>query len=177
MTNPPMVDIREATKKFDNGPPAPAGATLSVASGNSAVAGRQSARNRRRFPCRWPELALIGCGVAVLAWAFVLFVALPSTTTAAHWSAAWAGLDVMEALGFIATGVLAARGDLRRVLSAAATSVLLLVDSWFDLMTAGPGRDFAVALAMACFGELPLAVVCAVVAWRSLRVPTPTVDH
>ncbi|WP_441249609.1 hypothetical protein [Kitasatospora sp. McL0602] len=151
--------------------------TQSDSSHDSAATGRQPAQHRRRSPCRWPELALIGCGVAVLAWAFVLCIALPSTATAAHWSAAWAGLDVMEALGFIATGVLAARGDLRRVLSAAATSMLLLVDSWFDLMTAGPGRDFAGALAMACFGELPLAVVCAVVAWRPLRVPTPTVNH
>lgn len=138
-----------------------------------AAANKQAAQHRRLRPCRWPELALIGCGVAVLAWAFILCTTLPSTATAVHWSAAWAGLDAMEALGLIATGVLAARGDLRRALPAAATSMLLLVDAWFDQMTAGPGSDFAVALAMACFAELPLAVVCALVAWRALRAPTP----
>jgi len=32
-TNPPMIDLREATKKYDDGPPALAGVTLSVAAG------------------------------------------------------------------------------------------------------------------------------------------------
>ncbi|MFG3229808.1 hypothetical protein ACGF07_34185 [Kitasatospora sp. NPDC048194] len=137
-----------------------------------AAVGRRPAQHRTRSPRRWPGLALVGCGVAVLAWAFVLCHALPSTAPVVHWSAAWTGLDVMEALGFVATGILAARGDLRRALPAAATSTLLLVDSWFDLVTAGTGSGFAVALAMACCAELPLAVVCAFVAWRTFRVPT-----
>lgn len=34
MTNAPMIDVREATKKYDDGPPALAGVTLSVASGD-----------------------------------------------------------------------------------------------------------------------------------------------
>jgi len=33
MTNPPMIDIRDATKNYDDGPPALAGVTLSVAAG------------------------------------------------------------------------------------------------------------------------------------------------
>ena len=32
-TNPPMIDLRDATKKYDDGPPALAGVTLSVAAG------------------------------------------------------------------------------------------------------------------------------------------------
>lgn len=41
MTNAPMIDVREATKKYDDGPPAPAGVTLSVASGDcAAILGR-----------------------------------------------------------------------------------------------------------------------------------------
>lgn len=167
-----MTDLRDTTKKYGVIERSTAKA-LPDSTRERAVAGKQPAQHRRRSPCRWPESALIGCGVAVLAWAFVLCTTLPSTATAVHWSAAWAGLDAMEALGFIATGVLAARGDPRRALPAAATSMLLLVDSWFDPVTAGPGSDFAVALAMACFAELPLAVVCALVAWRALRVPTP----
>ncbi|MFJ1754867.1 ABC transporter ATP-binding protein [Kitasatospora sp. NPDC088134] len=34
MTNAPMIDLREATKKYDDGPPALAGVTLSVAAGD-----------------------------------------------------------------------------------------------------------------------------------------------
>jgi putative ABC transport system ATP-binding protein len=33
MTNPPMIDLRDVTKKYDEGPPALAGVTLSVAAG------------------------------------------------------------------------------------------------------------------------------------------------
>ncbi|MFE4872025.1 ABC transporter ATP-binding protein [Streptomyces sp. NPDC056682] len=39
--NEPMIDVREATKKYDDGPPALAGVTLSVASGDCvAILGR-----------------------------------------------------------------------------------------------------------------------------------------
>jgi hypothetical protein len=110
---------------------------------------------------------LIGCGSVVFGWAFVLCVALPARTTAEHWSAVWAGLDGMEALGFIGTGVLLLRRGRHLCATAAATSSLLVVDAWFDTMTAAPGADLALALLMAGGLELPLAGVCAAIAWRT----------
>ncbi|MGV9351735.1 hypothetical protein ACWDSD_45065, partial [Streptomyces spiralis] len=56
---------------------------------------------------------LVACGLALLPWLFVLATGLPATATAAHWPLAWVGLDALEALGLIATGLLAARGDRR----------------------------------------------------------------
>ncbi|NUS17907.1 MAG: hypothetical protein HOY69_42010, partial [Streptomyces sp.] len=72
------------------------------------------------------------CGLALLPWLYVLATGLPATATAAHWPVAWVGLDALEALGLIATGLLAARGDRRHALAAAATATLLVVDAWFD---------------------------------------------
>ncbi|MGW2857388.1 hypothetical protein ACWDAZ_37875, partial [Streptomyces sp. NPDC001215] len=57
---------------------------------------------------------LVACGLALLPWLYVLATGLPATATAAHWPVAWVGLDALEALGLIATGLLAARGDRRR---------------------------------------------------------------
>jgi len=40
MTNAPMIDLRDAAKKYDDGPPALAGVTLSVASGECVAISR-----------------------------------------------------------------------------------------------------------------------------------------
>ncbi|MGW5548203.1 hypothetical protein ACWEVB_45085, partial [Streptomyces sp. NPDC003998] len=50
---------------------------------------------------------LVACGLALLPWLYVLATGLPATATAAHWPVAWVGLDALEALGLIATGLLA----------------------------------------------------------------------
>ncbi|WP_241968510.1 hypothetical protein [Streptomyces sp. ICBB 8177] len=111
---------------------------------------------------------LVACGLALLPWLYVLATGLPATETAAHWPVAWVGLDALEALGLIATGLLAARGDRRHALVAAATATLLGVDAWFDTTTAAPGGDFATAVAMALGAELPLAALCGRLALRAL---------
>jgi hypothetical protein len=77
---------------------------------------------------------------------------------------AWAGLDALECLGLLSTAVLRTRGDDRHRLTAAATGTLLLVDAWFDVVTAAPGGELAGAIAMALGAELPLAAVCAALA-------------
>lgn len=81
----------------------------------------------------------------------------------------WVGLDALEAFGLIATGGLALRGDHRRGAVASATATLLVVDAWFDTMTAATHRDLVSALAMAGCAELPLAAVCAAMAVRATR--------
>ncbi|POX49391.1 hypothetical protein C3488_17650 [Streptomyces sp. Ru72] len=110
--------------------------------------------------------------MALLPWLVVLADGLPGTTTAAHWRGAWIGLDALEALGLIATGVLAVRGHHMHRLTAAATATLLVVDAWFDTMTAAPGADRFAAVAMAVGAELPLAVRCAVLAVTGRVPPT-----
>ncbi|CAM5722376.1 hypothetical protein AB0B37_42105 [Streptomyces olivaceoviridis] len=117
---------------------------------------------------RWAGWLLVACGLALLPWLYVLATGLPATATAAHWPVAWVGLDTLEALGLIATGLLAARGDRRHALAAAATATLLVVDAWFDTTTAAPGGDFATAVAMALGAELPLAALCGRLALRAL---------
>ena len=115
---------------------------------------------------RWLGYAFVLAGLVMIPWMVWLGVSLPATATARHWPRAWIGLDVLEALGFVTTGVLAVRGDRRLALPAAGTAALLAVDAWFDVNTAGPGADFTTALVLALCAEIPLAIGCAVLAWR-----------
>lgn len=110
---------------------------------------------------------LIALGVALIPWLFVLATSLPDSAQASHWSTAWVGLDALEAIGLIGTGVLVRRRDHRLGVAAAATAMLLVVDAWFDVSTAAPGADIASALLMAALLELPLAALCAVLAVRA----------
>jgi len=137
--------------------------TLSACRIEGATSRSAIPRIRRR--CR-PEHVLVACGLALLPWLVVLANGLPATTTASHWCTAWIGLDTMEAVGLLTTGLLAVRGKPLHVLTAIATAMLLSVDAWFDTMTAAPGADQISAVAMAFCAELPLAVVCVVMAAR-----------
>ena len=122
---------------------------------------------RRRWRQRLPSLALLVSGAGMVPWLTYLAITLPARTSVPHWSAAWVGLDVMEAIGLAATGWLVRRGDSRRCLAAAATAMLLVVDAWFDISTASSGLTEAVA--MATCAELPMAALCSVVAYRAVR--------
>ncbi|GAB3958556.1 hypothetical protein GCM10029978_003720 [Actinoallomurus acanthiterrae] len=129
------------------------------------------ARTRPRWPARLGFL-FIGAGLALVPWLFVLASSLPATTTAAHWPIAWVGLDTLEALALITTGVLLTRRDPRGCLTAMVTATLLTADAWFDVSTAAPGADQITAVAMAACLEIPLAVLCTVLALRTLPRPS-----
>ena len=61
------------------------------------------------------------------------------------------------------------RQDLVRML-AAISGTLLVCDAWFDVLTSSPGSDLEIAILLAVFGELPLAVVCFLLATGPDRV-------
>ncbi|MET7458322.1 hypothetical protein ABZT03_42150 [Streptomyces sp. NPDC005574] len=107
---------------------------------------------------------LLGAGMALLPWLAMLWITVPDSYPAQHWRAAWVGFDMLEIAGLLTSAVLVRRSDHRAPLASIATAVLLLVDAWFDVMTAG--RDVIFSLALACMLELPLAALCAAVALR-----------
>lgn len=107
---------------------------------------------------------LLAAGVALVPWLAVLWTTLPDPYPAQHWRVAWVGFDALEIAGLLTSAVLVRRSDHRAPLASIATAVLLLVDAWFDVMTAG--RDVVFSLALACTLELPLAILCAVAALR-----------
>lgn len=123
-------------------------------------------RGAPRIAPRWAAAVLLGLGLAMIPWTVYLHTSLPATAQAVHWAWTWTGLDALEGLMLVATGMLLSRRDRRASLTATAASALLVVDAWFDTMTAEPGADRMLAVAMALGAEIPLAVMCAVLAWR-----------
>lgn len=118
-------------------------------------------------------LIFVALSVAMIPWLFYLSLTLPGTGDAAHTCYAWVTLDSCEALALFGTGRLLLREDSRYALTAAAVTVLLSADAWFDITTAAPGADLTTAIAEAVGIEIPLATLCAVLALRVLRRRSP----
>jgi hypothetical protein len=103
-------------------------------------------------------------------WAIELWATLPYRDVSAHYRLAWVGFDVMLAFVLARTGWLAWRGRDHVQLPAVASATLLVVDIWFDVVTASHPRDVALAVASAILVEIPLAVVCLWIAQNAERV-------
>lgn len=153
----------EAAPAADGPPP-----TASPAPGRP---GRTSAR-----AATWLGRGLVAAGLGMIPWLFVLAITLPSTIRAAHWPAAWVGLDGLEALGMLVTGITVIRRQDWVCLTAAATATLLMIDAWFDITTSPPGSAMITAIVMAACPELPAAAFCTVLAIRNRpsRYPSET---
>ena len=123
---------------------------------------------------RW-VVPLFGLAALLLVpWVVLLAVALPSAHRAAHWDIAWAGFDVALALLLLTVAVAAWRRSPWLEGAAAASATLLFVDAWFDVLTSSTQAEFVVSVGEAVFVELPLAVVCLLLARdakRRLTVP------
>jgi hypothetical protein len=109
---------------------------------------------------RW-IVPLFAVGALVLVpTVVVLLVTLPSTHQSEHWDIAWGGFDVMLALMLVAVALTAWRGSAWLEAAAASAATLLVVDAWFDVLTASNGTELAIAIVEAVFVELPLALLC-----------------
>ena len=118
---------------------------------------------------RWAGWALLGAAAVLLPWMVVLGMSLPATESARHWAVAWMGLDVMETTALAVTGWLVLRRDMRVGMAASAAGAFLLADAWFDITTAQPTWDVLQATMLALFVELPLVVLCAILAVTAPR--------
>ena len=108
-------------------------------------------------------------GLVLVPWVVLLVVLLPSAHLAAHWDVAWAGFDVALALLLCSVAVAARRRSPWLEGAATATATLLFVDAWFDILTSSTQAELVVSLVEAVFVELPLAILCLVLARRAER--------
>jgi hypothetical protein len=109
-----------------------------------------------------PKLAIvfIGAALCLLPWTYYLMRSLPNETTAAHWRWAWVGFDVMLAWTAVGTAIRILMRSPKLVIVATVTGTLLIVDAWFDVLTAASGTERAVAICLAVFAEIPAAIFC-----------------
>jgi len=125
-------------------------------------------------PPRW-VVPLFGLAALLLVpWVVLLVFALPSEHRAAHWDIAWAGFDVALALLLLMVAVAARRRSPWLEGAATATATLLFVDAWFDVLTSSTRAELVVSIVEAAFVELPLAILCLLLARdaeRRLQAP------
>lgn len=114
----------------------------------------------------WTGWLLVGLGLVTLPWIAGLAEVLPTKSIAAHYDVSWVGFDILLCAMLLRTGWALLRDRRYVEITAAMTSVLLVVDSWFDVITSPTVREFEVALVMAVVVQLPLATFCLWVAGR-----------
>ena len=90
----------------------------------------------------------------------VLAATLPERAVVGHWKLAWGGFSVLVAVGLIATAVCLTRGSPWTVVAASATSAVLFVDAWFDLMTRQGPTEMSASAARVLLLKLPLGALC-----------------
>lgn len=109
-------------------------------------------------------LALMIAAAMLLPWLIVLGAVLKGTAEVRMWSSSWIGLDSLEVIGLVTTGVLMLRRNIQVMAAASFTAALFFLDGWFDVMLSQAGKDWYEALALAFFVELPLFLVCIAIA-------------
>ncbi|MGD0560121.1 MAG: hypothetical protein ABSA93_34785 [Streptosporangiaceae bacterium] len=115
---------------------------------------------KRRLP-----MVLLAIAAGLTAWIFELGAVLQGQAQVRNWSSVWVGLDMLEVTGLVMTAVLIRRRSAFLAPVAAMTATAFGLDAWFDVMTALPGSSWYESLAAAFFGEVPMTVVLAGIAW------------
>ena len=121
------------------------------------------ARSRRM------ALAYAAAAVLLIPWTVYLAVTLPRRDIDTHYRGAWVGFDILLVMAILLTAYYAYRMDDRVQLPATATATLLIVDAWFDVMTAGRRTNIYEAVLMAICIEIPAALFSLYLARRVNR--------
>jgi hypothetical protein len=122
---------------------------------------------------------LFGLGALLLVpWVVLLFASLPSAHESAHWDIAWGGFDTALALLLLTVAVAAWRHSPWLEGAATASATLLFVDAWFDILTSSTRMELVVSVVEAVLVELPLAVLCLILArGAERRLAQPVSDR
>jgi hypothetical protein len=119
---------------------------------------------------RWVAPFFAAAAFVLVPWIVLLAVRLPATHAAPHWNVTWAGFDVVLTLLLIAVAAAAWRRSPWLEGAATAAGALLLVDAWFDVTTSSSGVELGLSVGEALLVELPMAVLCLVLARDAERV-------
>lgn len=119
---------------------------------------------------RWLGPLATLCAVALVPWIVYLAVNLPRHARTSHYDIAWVGFDLAMWAVLAALAVASIRRRPAVTPLAAVAATMLVVDAWFDVVTASDRQQLSMSIASAVVLELPLAVICAWVAINGERV-------
>jgi hypothetical protein len=119
---------------------------------------------------RWVGPVFFTLGALSVPWIVLLWLRLPTRDISAHYRLAWVGFDILLAVALLRTGWVAWRGRDHVELPAVCAATLLVVDAWFDIVTASNRNAFSLAVFTALLVELPLAALCIWITYNAERV-------
>ena len=125
----------------------------------------------------WVALVFGTIGVGLIPWAVWLSSSLDAHHITDRWDAAWSGFDLALALGFVGTALAAWRRSPWVAAFAAATGTLLLTDAWFDILLESHGSEEMIAVIEAVVFEIPAAILCFGIAYRTERFLAKVVEQ
>ncbi len=102
-------------------------------------------------------------------WNLYLAFKLPPNNLSNHWDVAWVGFDIGLSLAIATTAWLAIIKSKYLIMAATITATMLVMDAWFDVITAHKGYDFIQSMVLAFFCEIPLAFVTYRLAYTILK--------
>ncbi|MFE9102325.1 hypothetical protein [Actinomadura geliboluensis] len=114
-------------------------------------------QNRRRRV--YALVLLVGCCAWLIPWTVVLGFTLPQHFTAERWAVAWIGFDAGLTLAIAGTAFALWKRLQIAIFGQIVSGTLLVCDAWFDVWLSWGSGEFALSVATALFGELPLAAV------------------
>lgn len=129
-----------------------------------------------KFP-KWVTAFYIVAGIILIPWTYGLAQSLPDRQIAENWAIAWVGLDIFMLVLIGLTVIFAIRRSVWLALSATALATVLILDSWFDVVTASPGQQQVIALVLAMTVGLPMAILTYMLAHRSISALHNKIEH
>jgi hypothetical protein len=115
-------------------------------------------RIRYHIP-RIAALFYLAASLCLVPWTLYLNNTLRTRHSFRHWDIAWLGVDIALTACLLFTGITALKKSLWVVMAATLTGGVLIMDAWFDVLSARPGPELTQAIFAAALLELPLAVV------------------
>ena len=116
-------------------------------------------------------------GLALLPWTIWLATSLHPHHETTSWDLAWSGFDTGLAISFLLTAFAAWRRSPWVGALAAATGTLLLTDAWFDIVLESHADELRNSILLAVFAEIPIAILCFWIAYRTERFLSLVVDQ
>jgi hypothetical protein len=108
----------------------------------------------------WVGPVFMVLALGTVPWTVHLAVMLPKHASTNNYRDAWVGFNIGLIGLLLLTAILGYRGSRYVEMATTATATALLIDAWFDVMTAPGTSDLVVALLTALLGELPMAALC-----------------
>lgn len=120
------------------------------------------------FP-KWLIAGFVFGAICMVPWTIYLAASLPRRDLARNYDLTWSGFDVLLIFLLARVAHLAFQRRRQVEVPAAVLAAMLVMDAWFDVTSAAPGRQFNEAMVSAVFVEIPTALVAASLVWRVER--------